>query len=132
MRFCAFVCVDQYKFCLFLTCCQGSTSRKEIVLGMVAERKRADDLASSIVDGRFVEQKVAASHFLFHPSHRNVTRYCIISSLFQSRMQKLGFRKMYIFEECKNMYNLRISHETLLQAMINSEVVHFEPSFHDL
>ncbi|VDL57321.1 unnamed protein product [Hymenolepis diminuta] len=75
----------------------GSTSRKEIVLGMVAERKRADDLASSIVDGRFVEQK--------------------------SRMQKLGFRKMYIFEECKNMYNLRISHETLLQAMINSELV---------
>ncbi|KAM3186606.1 hypothetical protein ACTXT7_004019 [Hymenolepis weldensis] len=76
---------------------KGSTSRKEIVLGMVAERKRADDLASSIVDGRFVEQK--------------------------SRMQKLGFRKMYIFEECKNMYNLRISHETLLQAMINSELV---------
>nr|CDS28316.1 RNA polymerase associated protein RTF1 [Hymenolepis microstoma] len=75
----------------------GSTMRREIVLGLVAERKRADDLASSIVDGRFVEQK--------------------------SRMQRLGFRKMYIFEECRNMYNLRISHETLLQAMINSELV---------
>ncbi|VDO04733.1 unnamed protein product [Rodentolepis nana] len=75
----------------------GSTTQREIVLGLVVERKRADDLASSIVDGRFVEQK--------------------------SRMQRLGFRKMYIFEECRNMYNLRISHETLLQAMINSELV---------
>ncbi|KAL5112219.1 Crossover junction endonuclease MUS81 [Taenia crassiceps] len=73
------------------------TKCEEIVLGLVIERKRADDLASSIVDGRFMEQK--------------------------GRMQKLGFRKMYIFEECKSMYNLRISHETLLQAMVNAQLI---------
>lgn len=76
----------------------GGTSKcEEIVLGLVIERKRADDLASSIVDGRFMEQK--------------------------GRMQKLGFRKIYIFEECKSMYNLRISHETLLQAMVNAQLI---------
>ncbi|VDM23792.1 unnamed protein product [Hydatigera taeniaeformis] len=75
----------------------GSSKGEEIVLGLVIERKRADDLASSIVDGRFMEQK--------------------------GRMQKLGFRKMYIFEECKSMYNLRISHETLLQAMVNAQLI---------
>ncbi|CDS35993.1 crossover junction endonuclease mus81 [Echinococcus multilocularis] len=75
----------------------GPAKCEEIVLGLVIERKRADDLASSIVDGRFMEQK--------------------------GRMQKLGFRKMYIFEECKSMYNLRISHETLLQAMVNAQLI---------
>ncbi|VDK34292.1 unnamed protein product [Taenia asiatica] len=76
---------------------RGPTKCEEIVLSLVIERKRADDLASSIVDGRFLEQK--------------------------GRMQKLGFRKMYIFEECKSMYNLRISHETLLQAMVNAQLI---------
>ena len=37
-------------------------------------------------------------------------------------MHKLGFRKVFIFEECKTMYNLRISHGTLMQAMVNAQV----------
>ncbi len=35
----------------------GTDIEEEIVLGVIIERKRADDLASSIVDGRFMEQK---------------------------------------------------------------------------
>ncbi|VDM00137.1 unnamed protein product [Schistocephalus solidus] len=34
------------------------SSFKEVVISIVVERKRADDLASSIVDGRFLEQKL--------------------------------------------------------------------------
>uniref|UniRef100_A0A5K3FE98 Crossover junction endonuclease MUS81 n=1 Tax=Mesocestoides corti TaxID=53468 RepID=A0A5K3FE98_MESCO len=76
---------------------EGPTSAEEVVLGVIVERKRADDLASSIVDGRFMEQK--------------------------GRMHKLGFRKIYLFEECGSMYNLRISYETLLQAMVNAQLI---------
>ncbi len=35
---------------------------RELVLDYVMERKRMDDLAGSIVDGRFKEQKVAAAY----------------------------------------------------------------------
>ncbi|KAL7063150.1 hypothetical protein AAHC03_0986 [Spirometra sp. Aus1] len=73
------------------------TPFKEVVLGIVIERKRADDLASSIVDGRFLEQK--------------------------SRMQKLGFKRIYLFEECPGMRNLHISYETLLQSLINAQLI---------
>lgn len=45
-----------------------SSSDENIVLGVVVERKRADDLASSIVDGRFMEQK--ACFF-------SLTAYCV-------------------------------------------------------
>lgn len=37
-------------------------------------------------------------------------------------MTRLGFRKIYLFEECGSMHNLRISYETLLQAMVNAQV----------
>lgn len=36
----------------------GSADETEIVLGYIAERKRMDDLSSSIMDGRFREQSV--------------------------------------------------------------------------
>uniref|UniRef100_A0A0X3NMN3 Crossover junction endonuclease MUS81 n=3 Tax=Schistocephalus solidus TaxID=70667 RepID=A0A0X3NMN3_SCHSO len=73
------------------------SSFKEVVISIVVERKRADDLASSIVDGRFLEQK--------------------------SRMQKLGFKRIYLFEECTGMRNLHISYETLLQSLINAQLI---------
>ena len=37
---------------------------RELVLPYIIERKRMDDLSSSIVDGRFAEQKVCNIEFL--------------------------------------------------------------------
>ena len=37
--------------------------RRELVLDYIVERKRMDDLCSSIKDGRFKEQKVSCSLF---------------------------------------------------------------------
>ena len=36
----------------------GTVSSTELVLDYIVERKRMDDLAGSITDGRFKEQKV--------------------------------------------------------------------------
>ena len=36
--------------------------RRELVLDYIVERKRMDDLCSSIKDGRFKEQKVCVVH----------------------------------------------------------------------
>ena len=39
-----------------------SDSGEEVVLSHIVERKRIDDLASSIIDGRFKEQKVCFAY----------------------------------------------------------------------
>ena len=44
-------------FFFFFVICSDSEER-ELVLDYIIERKRMDDLAASIVDGRFKEQKV--------------------------------------------------------------------------
>ena len=40
-----------------------SGEQREVILDFILERKRMDDLASSIIDGRFKEQKV---NFIFY------------------------------------------------------------------
>ena len=42
--------------------------RRELVLDYIVERKRMDDLCSSIKDGRFKEQKVYRMMPLLYPS----------------------------------------------------------------
>ena len=46
-------------------------TKEEVVLDFVIERKRMDDLAGSIVDGRFKEQKVS-SHLQCKPISLNL------------------------------------------------------------
>ena len=43
---------------MFETAFAGNGEKVELVLDYIVERKRMDDLADSIVDGRFREQKV--------------------------------------------------------------------------
>ncbi|GAA31623.2 crossover junction endonuclease MUS81 [Clonorchis sinensis] len=70
----------------------------EAVLDYVIERKRADDLASSMVDGRFQEQKY--------------------------RMKRTQIaHTIFLIEECSSMRNQRIPFETLLQAVSNAQVI---------
>ncbi|KAF7257559.1 hypothetical protein EG68_05590 [Paragonimus skrjabini miyazakii] len=75
-----------------------SGDQMEAVLDYVVERKRADDLAASIVDGRFQEQKYRMKRTLLaHP-------ICLI-------------------EECASMRNQRLPFETLLQAVANCQII---------
>ncbi|CAH8518961.1 unnamed protein product [Dicrocoelium dendriticum] len=70
----------------------------EAVLDYIVERKRMDDLASSIVDGRFQEQKYRMKRTqISHP--------------------------IYLIEECSYMRNQRIPFETLLQAISNGQII---------
>ncbi|KAF8565770.1 hypothetical protein P879_07093 [Paragonimus westermani] len=76
----------------------ASGDQMEAVLDYVVERKRADDLAASIVDGRFQEQKYRMKRTLLaHP-------ICLI-------------------EECASMRNQRLPFETLLQAVANCQII---------
>ena len=52
--------------------CADCGEKIELVLDYIVERKRMDDLAGSIVDGRFREQKVVHALYLFHCSECNV------------------------------------------------------------
>lgn len=47
--------------------CLSLPKSREVVLDYIVERKRMDDLAGSIVDGRFYEQK--ASSLYWHNTH---------------------------------------------------------------
>ncbi|KAA0199377.1 Crossover junction endonuclease MUS81 [Fasciolopsis buskii] len=70
----------------------------EAVLDYLVERKRADDLAHSITDGRFREQKY--------------------------RMKRTQIsNRFFLIEECPSMRNQRIPFETLLQATSNCQVI---------
>ncbi|KAF6776804.1 hypothetical protein AHF37_05045 [Paragonimus kellicotti] len=75
-----------------------SGDQMEAVLDYIVERKRADDLAASIFDGRFQEQKYRMKRTLLaHP-------ICLI-------------------EECASMRNQRLPFETLLQAVANCQII---------
>ena len=50
--------VDMHVPCMFHAGCMSLPQAREVVLEYIVERKRMDDLASSIMDGRFNEQKV--------------------------------------------------------------------------
>jgi len=71
---------------------------QELVLDCVVERKRSDDLASSIKDGRYAEQK-----------HRLVT----------SGIK----RKIYLIEEYNRFATGGITDQALLQAQMNTQVI---------
>ncbi|XP_028968393.1 nucleolar and coiled-body phosphoprotein 1 [Galendromus occidentalis] len=70
----------------------------ELVLDCVVERKRSDDLASSIKDGRYAEQK-----------HRLLT----------SGIK----RKIYLIEEYNRFATGGITDQALLQAQMNTQVI---------
>ncbi|XP_062051795.1 crossover junction endonuclease MUS81 [Lepus europaeus] len=70
----------------------------ELVLDHIVERKRLDDLCSSIVDGRFREQKF--------------------------RLKRCGLgRRVYLVEEHGSAQNLSLPESTLLQAVTNTQVI---------
>lgn len=72
---------------------------RELVLDYIIERKRMDDLCSSIIDGRFREQKF--------------------------RLKKCGLSQpIYLVEECGTAAaHLSLPESTLQQAIINTQVV---------
>ncbi|XP_006860974.1 PREDICTED: crossover junction endonuclease MUS81 [Chrysochloris asiatica] len=70
----------------------------ELVLDHIVERKRLDDLCSSIIDGRFREQK------------------------FRLKRCGLGHR-VYLVEEHGSIHNLSLPESTLLQAVTNTQVI---------
>lgn len=71
--------------------------QRELVLDYVVERKRMDDLSSSICDGRFEEQK--------------------------HRFKHAGIQHgVYLVEDYGRIDNHRLPADTLKQAMTNSEV----------
>ncbi|KAK3878475.1 hypothetical protein Pcinc_016893 [Petrolisthes cinctipes] len=77
----------------------GGGERREVVLPYIVERKRMDDLASSIKDGRFKEQKF--------------------------RLRQGGWaasRPIYLVEEF-NSKNLSLPESTCLQAIANTQIV---------
>lgn len=70
----------------------------ELVLDHIVERKRLDDLCSSIIDGRFREQKF--------------------------RLKRCGLgRRIYLVEEHGSVQNLSLPESTLLQAVTNTQVI---------
>ncbi|XP_029468034.1 crossover junction endonuclease MUS81 isoform X2 [Rhinatrema bivittatum] len=71
---------------------------RELVLDHVVERKRIDDLSSSIIDGRFREQKF--------------------------RLKRCGLRSpIYLVEDHDTSQHLSIPEATLQQAIVNTQVV---------
>ncbi|XP_024604893.1 crossover junction endonuclease MUS81 isoform X5 [Neophocaena asiaeorientalis asiaeorientalis] len=71
---------------------------KELVLDHIVERKRLDDLCSSIIDSRFREQKF--------------------------RLKRCGLgRRVYLVEEHGSVRNLSLPEGTLLQAVTNTQVI---------
>ncbi|XP_044617860.2 crossover junction endonuclease MUS81 [Equus asinus] len=71
---------------------------KELVLDHIVERKRLDDLCSSIIDGRFREQKF--------------------------RLKRCGLgRRVYLVEKHGSVHNLSLPESTLLQAVTNTQVI---------
>ncbi|CAK9814669.1 Crossover junction endonuclease MUS81 [Anthophora plagiata] len=70
-------------------------TNNELILPYIIERKRIDDLSSSITDGRFHEQKF--------------------------RLKQSGIKNlMYIIEEYEKGQRLAIPHSSLMQASINT------------
>ncbi|XP_063499165.1 crossover junction endonuclease MUS81 isoform X3 [Symphalangus syndactylus] len=75
-----------------------AASPGELVLDHIVERKRLDDLCSSIIDGRFREQKF--------------------------RLKRCGLEhRVYLVEEHGSVHNLSLPESTLLQAVTNTQVI---------
>uniref|UniRef100_A0A8C9AFV7 Crossover junction endonuclease MUS81 n=1 Tax=Prolemur simus TaxID=1328070 RepID=A0A8C9AFV7_PROSS len=77
---------------------RNSARPGELVLNHIVERKRLDDLCSSIIDGRFREQKF--------------------------RLKRCGLEhRIYLVEEQGSVHNLSLPESTLLQAVTNTQVI---------
>uniref|UniRef100_A0A8C5SFB1 Crossover junction endonuclease MUS81 n=1 Tax=Laticauda laticaudata TaxID=8630 RepID=A0A8C5SFB1_LATLA len=74
------------------------TTARELVLDYVVERKRMPDLCSSIIDGRFREQKFRL-------------RQCGLS------------HPIYLVEDANSAQHLSLPEKTLQQAIINTQVI---------
>lgn len=74
-----------------------SRMRRELMLDYVVERKRVDDLASSIADGRFLEQK--------------------------HRLKSSGIRKPIYLVESLTKGDYKVPYRNLLLAVHNSQVI---------
>ncbi|XP_013385302.1 crossover junction endonuclease MUS81 isoform X2 [Lingula anatina] len=71
---------------------------RELVLDYIIERKRMDDLAGSIIDGRFKEQKF--------------------------RLKNCGLRKpIYLVEDYGSTQHFSVKEDTLNQAIVNTQVI---------
>ncbi|KAK2185087.1 hypothetical protein NP493_246g02008 [Ridgeia piscesae] len=85
----------------FLWVARGNTGMyrgRELMLDYIVERKRMDDLAGSIIDGRFHEQKFR----LWNSGVKNV---------------------IYLIEKYGSNQHLSIAEDTLNQAIINTQVI---------
>lgn len=86
---------------------------REAVLEYIVERKRMDDLAGSIIDGRFREQKVS---YTYSPP----MMWLSFHHLFQFRLKHCGVRyPMYLVEEFKDALHLKLPLRSLEQAISN-------------
>ncbi|RZF43644.1 hypothetical protein LSTR_LSTR009241 [Laodelphax striatellus] len=82
----------------FVWVCQDAASARELLLPYIVERKRADDLAKSIKDGRFREQKF--------------------------RLKQLPIaERIYLVEELKRKDRPGLPFSTLMQAATNTQLV---------
>ena len=73
-------------------------SDKDIILNCILERKRMDDFCSSIIDGRYKEQKF--------------------------RLKKCGITKqIYLIEEHGSMKHMSLPEKSLVQANVNTQII---------
>nr|CAG4651827.1 EOG090X06E6 [Triops cancriformis] len=78
-------------------CKPKNSSSQELVLPYVIERKRLDDLGSSIKDGRFKEQKF--------------------------RLKSCGMSVVYLVEDLPSRQHLGLPESSVLQAIANTHIV---------
>ena len=89
---------------------------REVILEYIVERKTLDDLASSVIDKRFHEQKVSIFAEVYILLLSNMYHY-------QFRMKHSGIRyPVYLVEEGADISHCGISEDALQQAIINTQV----------
>lgn len=77
---------------------ESSASDKDVILNCVLERKRMDDFCSSILDGRYKEQKF--------------------------RLKKCGITKqIYLIEDHGSMKHMSLPEKSLVQADVNTQLI---------
>ena len=99
-------------------------SSTEIVLEYIVERKRLDDLASSIMDRRFQEQKVCTA-FLFHAENLFKEKCTLLLHLscIQYRLKHCGIvHPTYLVEEQADLSYCSLAPSALQQAITNTQV----------
>ena len=93
----------------------GLPVSREVVLEHIVERKRIDDLAGSIVDGRFAEQKVCSQYIIFSDF--------LPLNILQFRLRNCGVRHpVYLIEEYGDSAHLKMPLRLLIQAVANTQV----------